>query len=332
MTASSLPMQQLQAAIAEADLRVLLMVVFQLSGDRRWLAEPFRPKRDVNLIAANDAGFAAAEQAEIRAAAIELLSTPARQAAISSPDDRLTLEMMRWCLGENIAAEYAPMMREEMAFTDRHVRWSTAPSKALTTDTRPVIIVGAGASGIALAANLVKLAIPFIILEKNPQVGGTWFENTYPGCGVDTPNHAYSFSFGRRNNWSRYFAPQPEIHAYLTDSAADFGLLPHIRFRHQVTAAKSLKAAPWSVPSASSVCRRCRRSPVKIASTGRSFTAAGGPMTYRSPASAWRSSGPVPRPCKLSPPWLIKWLNCRFFNAAPNGPGRSHITTTRSAL
>ena len=119
MTASSLPMQQLQAAIAEADLRVLLMVVFQLSGDRRWLAEPFRPKRDVNLIAANDAGFAAAEQAEIRAAAIELLSTPARQAAISSPDDSLTLEMMRWCLGENIAAEYAPMMREEMAFTDR---------------------------------------------------------------------------------------------------------------------------------------------------------------------------------------------------------------------
>ena len=248
MTASSLPMQQLQAAIAEADLRVLLMVVFQLSGDRRWLAEPFRPKRDVNLIAANDAGFAAAEQAEIRAAAIELLSTPARQAAISSPDDSLTLEMMRWCLGENIAAEYAPMMREEMAFTDRHVRWSTAPSKASTTDTRPVIIVGAGASGIALAANLVKLAIPFIILEKNPQVGGTWFENTYPGCGVDTPNHAYSFSFGQRNNWSRYFAPQPEIHAYLTDSAADFGLLPHIRFRHQVTAATwSAEGLCWQV-------------------------------------------------------------------------------------
>ncbi len=248
MKTIALPPEALQEAIAEADLRVLLMVVFQLSGDRRWLAEPFRPKRDVNLIAANDAGLSEAAQAEVRAAAVDLLSHTPREAAISNPDEALTLEMMRWCLGENIAAEYAPMMREEMGFEDRHVAWSGAAVTPQTIDARPVIIVGAGASGIALGANLVKLNIPFIIVEKNADVGGTWFENTYPGCGVDTPNHAYSFSFGKRHDWSRYFAPQPEIHAYLAARADEFGLKPHIRFQHSVTAAHwSEDKACWQV-------------------------------------------------------------------------------------
>ena len=59
---------------------------------------------------------------------------------------------------------------------------------------RYVVIVGAGASGLILGLRLLRLGIPFTILERGADVGGTWRDNTYPGCGVDTPNHAYSFS------------------------------------------------------------------------------------------------------------------------------------------
>ena len=56
-----------------------------------------------------------------------------------------------------------------------------------------------------------ELGVPFEIVEKNAEIGGTWYVNRYPGCGVDTPNHSYSFSFGKRNPWTRYFAQRQEL-------------------------------------------------------------------------------------------------------------------------
>jgi len=233
---SPLPPDELGEALNEADLRVLLMVLFYLSGDRRWLAAPYLPKRDVNLIADKEAGLPADVGAEIRAAAAKLLSADQLDVAIDDPGDEMMVELMSRCLGEAVPREYAPMMREEMGLTSRQVDWSDGKPETLSAD-RPVVIVGAGASGIALGANLVKLGIPFVILEKNDQVGGTWYENIYPGCGVDTPNHAYSFSFGTRNRWSRYFAPRDEIHDYLVRSAEEAGILSHVRFNTAVTQA-----------------------------------------------------------------------------------------------
>ena len=61
---------------------------------------------------------------------------------------------------------------------------------------------------------LGALGIPYTVVEKNPEVGGTWYENRYPGCGVDTPNHAYCYSFAR-NAWRYYFSPRDDIQAYL---------------------------------------------------------------------------------------------------------------------
>ena len=227
------PAETLSRAIAEADLRILLMVLFHLTGDRRWLAPPFRPKRDVKLIADENAGLSAEAQAEIHEATIELLSQPDRQPAIDDPGDSLMVEMMSACLGESVPPEYAPMMREEMGFCSRHITWRR-PEPAPRRDSRPVIIVGAGASGLALGANLQELGIPYVILEKNAEVGGTWLENHYPGCGVDTPNHAYSFSFGTRYYWSRYFSPRDEILDYLVRTADASGVRRHIRFNTQV--------------------------------------------------------------------------------------------------
>ena len=228
--------ERLRSALAGADLRVLLMVVFHLSGDRRWLEAPFQPRRDVNLIAAEDAGLAREEQDEIRAAAHALRSDAASTAAIGDPGDALMVEMMSVCLGERVPEEYAPMMREELGFTSRDVEWPSRRQPAAASQRR-VLIVGAGASGIAMGARLGRLGIPYVIVERNSEVGGTWFENRYPGCGVDTPNHAYSFSFGSRYPWSRYFSPRGEIQDYLVRCADEFGVRPNIRFATAVTSA-----------------------------------------------------------------------------------------------
>lgn len=231
-----LPETDLRQALEDGDLRVLLMVLFHLTGDRKWLEAPYRPARDVNLIADPAAGLPEEVCRQILDSAAELLAQPDVKPVVSDPGDTLMVEMMSVCLGERVPEEYAPMMREEMGLVSRHVAW-TAEKPAATDRDDPVVVVGAGASGIALGANLKKLGIPYVIVEKNAEVGGTWLENRYPGCGVDTPNHAYSFSHGERYRWSRYFSPRDELADYMVRSADGFGIRPDIRFRTRVTAA-----------------------------------------------------------------------------------------------
>jgi cation diffusion facilitator CzcD-associated flavoprotein CzcO len=98
-----------------------------------------------------------------------------------------------------------------------------------------VAIVGTGFGGIAAAVRLRQAGIDDVVLfEKSDDVGGVWRENTYPGAACDVMSHLYSLSFAPKADWSRRFAPQAEIHAYLRDVARDFGLLPLIRFSTEV--------------------------------------------------------------------------------------------------
>lgn len=228
-TFSGLPKNTVTKAVQEADLRVLLMVLFHLTGDRKWLEEPFLPQRDVRLIADESAGFPEQIQAAIRAEAVDILSASDLVAAVDDPGNDLIIEMMEVCLGHKVPAEYAPMMREQMGLKNPLEGIPKPSSPTSSESQRPVVIVGAGVSGIALGTTLKQLDIPFIIVERNSEVGGTWWENNYPGCGVDTPNHAYSFSFGDRYRWSRYFAPRNQIQDYMEKTATAMGLRQHIR-------------------------------------------------------------------------------------------------------
>jgi len=121
-----------------------------------------------------------------------------------------------------------------------------------TADDQPpldVAVIGTGFSGLGMGVHLLKAGgRRFAIFEKADAVGGTWRENTYPGCACDVPSHLYSFSFAPFPGWSRMYAPQPEIRAYLETVATDFGLRPHIRFGHRVTALTWDEAARlWTV-------------------------------------------------------------------------------------
>ncbi len=76
------------------------------------------------------------------------------------------------------------------------------------------------------------------MLERADEVGGTWRDNTYPGCQCDIPSALYSYSFAPNPNWTRFYPLQEEIRAYLRDCAERFGVMPHIRFGHEITEAE----------------------------------------------------------------------------------------------
>lgn len=227
-------------AISKADIRVLLMVLYHLSADERWLSPPYRPVLDRKLIGDEDGGLPSNILHEIRQCAVDALSSYPLKFKIQDPGNSEIQKMMSVCLGEPVPIEYAPMMREEMGFCDRFNSLTHLNETSFFRE--PVIIVGAGASGIALAVSLKKANIPFLILEKNPEAGGTWYNNIYPGCGVDTPSHAYSYSFGRRYNWSRFFSPQQEIQDYLVKKTTEFDIRKFIEFQTEVTEVNWIEA------------------------------------------------------------------------------------------
>lgn len=111
------------------------------------------------------------------------------------------------------------------------------------------IIVGSGFGGIGLGICLQKAGFnDFTILEKEPALGGTWRDNTYPGAACDVPSMSYCFSFAQKTDWSRKWAPQAEIQAYIEDIAQAFGIVPHVRFGVEFTGARfDAKSATWEV-------------------------------------------------------------------------------------
>lgn len=99
-----------------------------------------------------------------------------------------------------------------------------------------VAIIGSGFGGLGMGYSLKKAGIEdFAIFEKADDLGGTWRENTYPGCGCDVPSHLYSFSFERRYPWAWRYARQSEILAYQHHVADKYDLTRHIRYRMQAT-------------------------------------------------------------------------------------------------
>jgi 4-hydroxyacetophenone monooxygenase len=228
---------ELSVALEDADLRVLLMCLFHLTGDSKWLEHPYQPIRDVKLIADRDAGFSPALQREIRDSAYKLLRPGAPSPVIVRPTHDLLHRMMNTCLGENVDAAYVPLMAEDSGLSPDDARWRTRPSEADLRRTS-VLIVGAGVSGIAIAIKLRQLGVAFRVVEKNPSVGGTWYENRYPGCGVDTPNHFYCYSFAPNHGWSHYFSPATEIEAYLEACVDNFGIRTSISLNTRLTGAE----------------------------------------------------------------------------------------------
>ena len=230
---------RLKNAMEGSDIATLAMVLVQLTGDESVLEDiaPFiRGPWDYAVSLPDD------ESDDIRARLIETMQAYAREGRDLPPppsNDQLQ-KMMSVCVGESVSDEYAPMMLEELAFHDidpKGVSWRKKPA-ARTLEDFHVVVIGAGMSGILTAIKLKQAGIPFTVIEKNDTVGGTWYENRYPGCGVDTPNHFYSYSFEPSHEWTHFYSKRDSLYGYLEGCADKYDLRPDIRFDTEVESAR----------------------------------------------------------------------------------------------
>lgn len=100
-----------------------------------------------------------------------------------------------------------------------------------------VAVIGSGFAGLGMAVQLKRAGIEdFVVLQRAADLGGTWRDNTYPGCQCDVPSTLYSFSFAPNDRWTHTYPLQQAIWDYLRDIARDNGIEPHIRYRQEVSA------------------------------------------------------------------------------------------------
>ena len=223
----------LKDGIANANIPALLMVLYQMTGEATWLQEPFAPGRSPGLDD-NDSGQLPDEvQTQIRTAAEEAIEAwlAGKPLAIERPTNLRLAEMLSVAMTEHVPEEYGDIVAAGMGYD-----LEPTAEAAIAAD-KTAIVIGGGVSGICAGIELGKLGIDYTLFEKNEDFGGTWFENRYPGCGVDTPSLTYTFSC-RPNDWSMYFPLRDEIEGYLLDTAREFGLYDKARFRTHVEEAR----------------------------------------------------------------------------------------------
>ncbi|MBK5222909.1 MAG: NAD(P)/FAD-dependent oxidoreductase [Acidimicrobiia bacterium] len=237
-----------RAALEHADVPALLPALAAALGDLTLIPDHLRPRTTAMLDPTW--GLSDDERAEARALAfgalVRLRDTDAPQAAAPDVDTLRTL--LEWAAGGAPIDDYLELLREELGIGDdlRQPQWSKdalAPERPFT-----VAIVGAGMSGLAAAHRCRQAGLDVVVLEKNSDVGGTWFENTYPGCRVDVSNLFYSYSFAQRDDWPEHYSSQQVLLDYFRGVADSNEIRSLVQFDTEVTSmAFDDHAATWAV-------------------------------------------------------------------------------------
>lgn len=225
--------------LESASIPALMVSLVHVTNDVEILRGPIRPHKAV--LGDVQGGITDEDKAEVRAEALEILAAYRDRgcALPPQPSEECVLEMMNFLVGEEVPRDYVPMMLEEMALDGedaRAARWDEALPAAARRAFH-VLVIGAGMSGLLAAIRLEEAGVAYTVVEKNGSVGGTWHENTYPGCRVDIANHFYSYSFEPNPDWSQFYSQRKELHEYFERCAKTYGVLPHIRFRTEVVSA-----------------------------------------------------------------------------------------------
>ncbi|HWK65822.1 MAG TPA: NAD(P)/FAD-dependent oxidoreductase [Rhizobiaceae bacterium] len=239
---------EFSAAIAEADIVPLLMSYVQLTGDHELLQEAApHIKGAWNYMQFIPTTLQNRIRSKLVAAVME--RAVSKEEIVSEPPADEFKTMIDTAVGETVPSEYVAVFREEMMMggkDGRRFEWRRKPGTEKLAAFK-VVIVGAGFSGIAMAVRLQEAGIPYVIIEKNAEVGGTWLDNHYPDCGVDTPCHFFSYSFEPNPDWTHFFAKRDEILGYILHCAKKYDVRRHIRFQEEVLAAEYRPDGTWSV-------------------------------------------------------------------------------------
>jgi len=220
---------ELRTYLEDAFLPALLPALAQATGDPAVLRDELRLTAAMPGI--EQGGMTPEQQRLAREVAFSALRRlrDAPGGARPATDVRALLD---WMTGGKASDEYVSLLMAELAPDDADVR---APAWRLPEGVAfRVAVIGAGMSGILAGVRLKQAGIPFVIFEKNADVGGTWYENTYPGARVDVPSAFYSYSFAQKTDWPKYFSPQDVLLDYFRGVAHEYGIREHIRFCTEV--------------------------------------------------------------------------------------------------
>ena len=239
----------LTEAVRTAYLPALLVALAQALGDLSLLRDDLRP--DPARVQEPSAGLSREQREAARELAIQSLQVLSEQPArpVAPADDDTLRQLCGFLIGEPVSDEYLQLLREELGVSGEDIRAPQWHKDDVDAARRfSVVIVGAGMSGLAAAHRLDQAGVPYVVLEKNSDVGGTWFENRYPGCRVDVPNHLYSYSFFQRPDWPQRFTQQELLLDYFRDAADALDLRKHIRFGTEVLDATFREGdGDWSI-------------------------------------------------------------------------------------
>ena len=237
-------------ALQDASIPTLMMSMIHMSGDASLLDGALRP---AGVFINEYQGYMSEEdKAAVRAQALDVIRAFRAGGCRlpPQPSAETVQRMMNFIVASEVPADYVPMMLEEMELDGADQR-SDAWGDEVPAERRAqhkVLVIGGGMSGVLAAYRLQEARIPYIVIEKNASVGGTWFENRYPGARVDVGNHLYSYSFEPAHHWSQYFSQQKELQQYFEDVVQHHHLQQHFRFNTEVTGATfDERSGLWTV-------------------------------------------------------------------------------------
>lgn len=228
--------KDVREAIAVAAVPTLLMVIYQFTGDDRWIQERYRPTRGKGLGLHDSGGLSDEIQREVREAALPVVQRilNGEPPVIADLDETTTIKLAAFFLGEEVPDRYGRLLVTEIG-NRAHRKKAIEPVRGVNVpDGFTAVVIGLGIAGVAGIHLLQELGIDFEVFERSPKPGGVWFDNTYPGAGVDTPSHLYSFSYAYRD-WRRYFELRDEIRDYVEDVVEKLDATDRVRYETEVT-------------------------------------------------------------------------------------------------
>ena len=225
--------EAIAAALEHANVPALLVTLVHLTGDLDLLQGPIRPRQ---VWGDPQMGLTDEQQAGVRERAAPVIAALGDRGAAPwfRPAPEQVRDMASFLVGRSVGDDYLEFLLHEAGLEAQPT--GAEGFERIAAEQRAgfhVVVVGAGMSGILAAHRLAQAGISYTVIEKNADVGGTWLENTYPGCRVDTPNHSYSYSFAP-SDWPQFFSSQPVLLDYFQDCAARFGIRDRIRFSTEV--------------------------------------------------------------------------------------------------
>jgi 4-hydroxyacetophenone monooxygenase len=226
----------IRAAVAQAELPALLPALAAASGDHELIPSHLRPS--ATGLMDPTGGLSPEQQAEARelaVGALVALRDGPGPVDVTELDVDTLRTLLEFASGGAPVDDYLELLREELNLGDdlRTPDWQLdelAPDRTFR-----VVVIGAGMSGLVAAYRLRQAGIDVVVVDKNADVGGTWFENRYPGCRVDVSNLFYSYSFAQRDDWPEHYSSQRVLLDYFRHVADTTGVRSVVRFDTEVT-------------------------------------------------------------------------------------------------